>query len=292
MHGIEHFKQFSHVEAVGTNLYFKCPQSPVIYRRVACVIHQAHSLCLPETSRCIGEHCGLHWSTTCFYMVHTENTVSTTKCHRKFLFLTSLPNRTTIYNYVKRFRATGSISDNITRGGYVLEKNCARQEDRGRPRRTDCTRTASERLHRLQPNSHLAWKHHGSQALRHRQRSKTNLWPLWSSMFMGYITEKQTPYTSVISLVSSQWIRKFSDTQISHINPLSVGYVMLNSVCGVLWVRLWLPGTFSYHFVHPSGYEKALCYFRQDSATDHITQRNIMLNSVRQHNCLALYYVM
>ena len=156
MHGIEHFKQFSHVEAVGTNLYFKCPQSPVIYRRVACVIHQAHSLCLPETSRCIGEHCGLHWSTTCFYMVHTENTVSTTKCHRKFLFLTSLPNRTTIYNYVKRFRATGSISDNITRGGYVLEKNCARQEDRGRPRRTDCTRTASERLHRLQPNSHLA----------------------------------------------------------------------------------------------------------------------------------------
>ena len=142
--------------------YFKCPQSLVTYRRAACVIHQAHSRCLPETLRCIGKHCGLHWRTACFYTVRRENTVSTTKYRRKFLFLTPLPNRTTVYNYVKRFRATGSISGNITCGGYVLGKKCATQEDRGRPRRTDSTRMASRRLHRLQPNSYLAWKHHGS----------------------------------------------------------------------------------------------------------------------------------
>jgi len=115
----------------------------VTYRKVACVVHQAHTRYLPETLRCLGKHCGLHWSTACFYMVRRENTVSTTKYRHKFLFPTPLPNRTTIYNYVERFRATGSISGNITCGGYALGKNCARQEDRGRPRRTDSTRTAS-----------------------------------------------------------------------------------------------------------------------------------------------------
>jgi hypothetical protein len=124
MYGIENFKQFSD-KAAEKSHYFKWPVTS--HREVACVIHQAHSSCLPETLRCLGRHCGLHWSTACFYIVHTENTVPTTKYRRKFLFLTPLPNRTTIYNYVKRFRATGSISGNITRGGYVLGKNCARQ---------------------------------------------------------------------------------------------------------------------------------------------------------------------
>jgi len=34
----------------------------VTYRKVACVIHQVHSSCLPETLRCIGKHSGLQWA--------------------------------------------------------------------------------------------------------------------------------------------------------------------------------------------------------------------------------------
>lgn len=83
--------------------------------------------------RFVFRHCGLYRSMPCFYVVPTLNTLPTTNVVNSFL--TPLPNRTTIYNYVKRFRATGSVPGNITYRRHVLGKICTRSEDKGRQKK-------------------------------------------------------------------------------------------------------------------------------------------------------------